>query len=430
MQRILLLPILSAAAFSQALMPAGVSSRSAALGGTYLDGDVTSAMSINPAGLALTGGRQAEFHLMSAFAQGSFQNTVDANGSLRPSLGTLPYGALALPVGKSRLTLGAAFLPETLMSAHWTYTDPPGTAGASWGRFDHQSEIAAMRTSFGASWFFSPRLSIGFTAGWVYNTNTLVTPYVFQQHPALRGLKTALDLHTTGSGYNANFGFLAHPTHRLEIGASYKTRTAIPTTGTATGTLDRQLAAIGLAARPDYRYDARVDNRLPATVMLNFSWQARPRLRLAGQMDWVQWSGAFKTLPVMLTNGNNADVNGLLGVNYIKDGVPLDWKDQFVWRGAAETPLSDNWKFRAGGFFTQTAVPSSTLSPLTAAIQKNGLTTGVGYKRGRWSTDCAYVINLPSEARTRTSALAAGEYSNTRIRLTVHSVLLSAGLRF
>ena len=23
-------------------------------------------------------------------------------------------------------------------------------------------------------------------------------------------------------------------------------------------------------------------------------------------------------------------------VNYIKDGVPLDWKDQFVWRGAAE----------------------------------------------------------------------------------------------
>jgi long-subunit fatty acid transport protein len=411
-------------------MPTGVSARSAALGGTFLDGDVTAAMSINPAGLAYSGGRQVDLHLMSAFAQGSFQNQVDSNGTLRPWLGTLPYGAVALPVGKSRLTLGGAFLPETLMSAHWTYTDPPGTGGASWGRRENQSEIAAMRTAFGVSWYFGPRLAVGASVGWVYNTNTLVTPYIFQQHPVLRGLKTALDLHTSGSGYNANFGFLARPSRRLEIGASYKTRTAIPTTGTAVGTLDRQLAAIGLAARPDYRYDARVDNRLPASTVVNFSWQARPRLRLSGQMDWVQWSGAFKTLPVMLTNGNNADVNGLLGVNYIKDGVPLDWKDQFVWRGAAETPLSDNWKLRVGGFFTQSAVPASTLSPLTAAIQKDGITTGAGYQHGHWSTDFAYVVNLPAEGRTGTSALAAGEYSNTRIRLTVHSLLLSAGLRF
>jgi len=132
----------------------------------------------------------------------------------------------------------------------------------------------------------------------------------------------------------------------------------------------------------------------------------------------------------MLTNGNNADVNGLLGVNYIRDGVPLDWKDQFVWRGAAETPLSDNWKFRAGGFFTQSAVPGSTLNPLTAAIQKDGLTTGAGYKHGRWSTDFAYVVNLPTEGRAATTALAGGEYANSRVHLTVHSLLLSAGVRF
>jgi long-chain fatty acid transport protein len=420
----------TAVAVAQGLNGNGFSARSLAMGGTFQDGDATMAMAVNPAGLALIGSRTAEFHLMTAFGQGSFRNSANADGSLRPLLGAIPYGAIALPIGKSRVTVGGAFLPETALASRWSYVDAPGTAGASWGRLDHRSQILAARSAFGIGVYLGPKLAIGATLGAVYNRNRLDTAYIFQLHPALRGLKTRLDLETSGVGWNGTFGVIYQPVRSLGISVAYKTRTAIPTNGVAEGTLDRQFEAAGLNARPDYRYDARVDNTLPQSVAAAANWRVNPRLKLIGQLDWVNWSGAFRTLPVTLTRGNNADINGLLGEDVIRDGVPLDWRDQFVMRAAVETPLSDNLWFRAGTFFTQNPVPRSTLTPLTGAIMKSAVSTGLGWRKGAWTADFGYAFNPPVTASVGQSALAAGEYSNSRVRLTVHSLLFSAGYRF
>ncbi len=426
--RITALAVLTvAAAVAQALYGNGISARSVAAGGTFAETDLFSAMSVNPAGLA-SSPRRVDLGLLGMFAHGSFANSVDPNGSLRPALGALPYGAVALPV--KRITIGAAFLPETLLSAQWNYTDPPGTAGATYGNFDHKSQILAGRASVGFGMDISRHVSVGATAGFVYNQNTLRTPYIFQLHPVLRGLKTALDLNTSGHGWNGTFGILVRPVKTVSLHAAYKTRTALPTFGSAAGTLDRQFEAIGLAAQPNWRYDARVDNTLPQSVASGFTWRTHPRVLLHGQVDWVNWSRAFRTLPVTLTNGTNPDVNGLLGSNSIRDGVPLNWRDQFVWRLGTETPITESVTLRFGGFSTQNPVPAATLTPLTGAIMRRAATTGVGYSRGRWRTDLAYALSLPSEARVGQSGLAAGEYSNSRVRITLHSLILGGSLRF
>ena len=55
------------------------------------------------------------------------------------------------------------------------------------------------------------KISLGVSVGAVYNVNTLETPYVFQSNPALAGLKTLLDLHTTGVGWDTSVGLVATP---------------------------------------------------------------------------------------------------------------------------------------------------------------------------------------------------------------------------
>jgi long-subunit fatty acid transport protein len=422
--------LICAAAKAQGLYGNGWSARSAATGGTFVEGDATLALAVNPAGLARLSARSLDLHVNLLGAQGSFRNSVDSNGTLRNGFGVLPFAAVAVPVGKSRWTVGAAVLPETMMSGTWRYVDAPGTAGASWGLRDHKSAILAARGAFGFGVDLGRGWALGGTANVVYNQNTLRTPYIFQFHPALRGLKTALDLSATGYGWSGTIGVLARPHKSLDFGLAYKTRTAITTHGVAHGTLDRQFEAAGLAARPDYRYDAQVDNTLPQSIVASFNWRANSRLKLLAQMDWINWSRAFRSLPVTLTNGNNADINGLLGSNRIVDGVPLDWRDQYVWRFGMETPVTDAIAFRAGTFFTQNPVPGSTLTPLTGAIVKSAISTGLGYKRGRWSWDAAYAFNPPTTARVGQSSLAAGEYSNSQVRVAMHSLILSGSLRF
>src|SRR5204862_8129661 len=80
-----------------------------------------------------------------------------------------------------------------------------------------------------------------------------------QRQPQLRGLKTLLDLETRGFGANATAGLLYRPHRSVQLGLSYTSPTHVHTEGEATGNVGAQLATLGLALRPDFRYDAEVD---------------------------------------------------------------------------------------------------------------------------------------------------------------------------
>jgi long-chain fatty acid transport protein len=409
------------------------SARSMALGGVYLPSQagVIDSLAANPAGLALVGGRTLDLNLTSIFSHGSFSNSVNTNAPLNNAPGVIPYGAFGTPIGHSRFSIGLGVVPELVSVSNWNYADAPGVAGASYGIQKQKSAILAARAVAGVGFALSRKVSVGVSAGAVYNSNTLETPYVFQSNPALAGLKTLLDLHTTGVGWNTSAGLIASPTDRLQFNVAWKSSTTINSTGDANGNIGVQLAALGLgAARPDFHYNAAVQTVMPQSVLAGMNWRANGDWIFAVQADLVNWKDAFASLPVSLTNGNNADINGLLGSSAIFDRVPLNWKNQYSFRGGVEKLLTEALSLRAGYAHSNNPVPASTLSPLTAAIMTNQLSAGIGYRHGRWRFDLAYGIDPTAQESVVKTALLSGEYSNSKVRIGTQSTSLETSFRF
>jgi len=425
--------LLLQSAFPQAggALANGVSARATALGGATVastDGPLE-AMQSNPAGLAGLTGRSADVSVTTLFASGSFDNSVSSKGEIRRMAGTLPFGAFAMRLG-SRWTLGLSSSPETMMKANWTYEDPAGTGGATYGLQQNQSTILALRSAVGVGVVVNKKLSLGGSLGAVYNANSLHAPYIFQEQPQLAGLKTLLDLHASGVGWNGSFGAEITPTSKVRIGLVYHTKTSVHTHGHASGNAGAQFDALGIPFQPDFTYDAEVDTKFPQSFTGGISWETRRHARISLQGGWVDWSGAFDQLPVNLTNGSNTDINGFLGSTSLADTIPLRWRNQATIGGGVEVPVAEAFRLRAGYSYATNPVPSSTLTPMTAAILQNTLGTGVGYNHGRFRYDVAYQVQLPATQHVGQSGLLAGEYDDSRVHVMVQSLTLTTGIRF
>ena len=224
---------------------------------------------------------------------------------------------------------------------------------------------------------------------------------------------------------------MIRPNDKVQIGISYTGPTSITTRGSASGNAAAQIQSLGLTgARPDFNYAAEVDTQFPQMVSAGVSWKFHPQWRLALQVDWVNWSDAFDVLPVKLRNGNNANINGLVGSANLEDDVPLRWRDQVVYRIGFEYEATESLRLRAGYAYGRSPVPSETLTPLTAVIPEHTLTVGAGY-RWRWlDVDLAYQCDLPETRTLGQSALRSGEYSFSSTKVAIHWVALTASVKF
>jgi long-chain fatty acid transport protein len=395
-------------------------------------------MGENPAGLGFLPATEIDLGGVLGIAQGKFNKPGVSSGTLSDSPEGAPEGALGLPLGKLPVTLGLSLVPSSALLADWHYTDPPGGLGGktSYGYQEDKSEIIVLRSALGAAVRFSPELSFGASIGLLYNENRLDTPYVFQnlqqgvggpKNSGYNGAKTLLDLHTTGFGFDAQTGLIYRPTTNLQFGLSYESESRVDTTGTASGDPSTQFG------KPQgtlpFNYNANVRNIFPQDINLGVSWKFHRDWRLALQVDWIDWGDAFHTLPVSLSGGNNATVNSVLGSSF-KDLIPLNWRNEFVYRAGLEYYVAKNLALRAGYSFGTSPVPDSTLSPLTAAIMENTLSAGIGYQLDHFHFDLAYQYSLPAKQYVVTSGLRAGEYSNSSTEVSMHILALTTSYHF
>jgi long-chain fatty acid transport protein len=165
-------------------------------------------------------------------------------------------------------------------------------------------------------------------------------------------------------------------------------------------------------------------------VSCGLSWKFLPHWRLALQTDWVNWSNAFDTLPVKLTNGNNRDLNAFLGSNSLEDDIPLQWRNQFVYRTGIEYAVTESLALRAGYAYSKSPVPDQTLTPLTAVIPTSTVSIGAGYRWGRYGIDLAYQWDLPTTRNVNDSSLLSGEYNHTTTQVGVQWLALTASVQF
>ncbi len=410
----------------------GAGARAMGMAGTgaAVAADPLDALFNNPAALSQIDHLTAQLGVHVGVVQGNFHNRANDDSSLTTA-GVIGQAALSLPLGPVHLALGVN--PDIAARTDWRYRDAPGGADGrtSYGIRPNDSEIGLLRTALGASFQLHRTLSVGANVGLLYNQNLLRAPYVFQSQPTLRTVKTLLDLETDGFGWNGQGGLRWQPIAPLTFSVSYTSRARIETHGRATGNAHPQLANLGLgAARSDFAYDAEVTNLFPQQLSAGVAWSVTHRLILSAQFDWINWSDAFEKLPVHLTRGNNADLNGLVGSSRLDDTIPLRWSDQYVGRLGAEQRLDDHWTVRAGYAYGNNPVPDHTLTPLTAAITEHLLTAGVGYHVGRVTIDAAYQWQVPATSRITRSSLAAGEYDGSVISVNVQQFNLTVGYSF
>jgi long-chain fatty acid transport protein len=408
------------------------STRSLALGGVYVPStsDAIGALTTNPAGLTYLSGPTLDLSMSAIFARGSFSNSANTNSPMTTSPGVIPYGAFGMPVGKSRFSVGIGFAPDLVSVSDWRYVDAPGFAGVTYGMQENKSAILAGRAMVGVSYAFNHKVSVGVTAGADYNSNTLHAPYIFQSQPALAGAKTLLDLHTYGTGWNMSAGAMFEPTKNLDLGVAWKSHTVIVTNGLASGDASALFTALGANAPSTFTYNASVKNILPQSVNANVAWHLNPRWVLAFQTDWVNWSNAFVNLPVTLTNGTNPVINSVAGSSTLVDGVPLNWKDQYSFHGGVERMLTESTSLRFGYAYGNSPVPDGTLTPMTAAIMTNQLSTGFAYHRGRSRFDIAYAFDPIAQQQVAQSNLLFTEYNNSTDRVGLQSLTLGYSFQF
>ncbi|HTV02979.1 MAG TPA: outer membrane protein transport protein [Luteitalea sp.] len=406
---------------------ATVAGADSALGSTPLD-----ALTFNPAGLAGVDQTQAAITLGAASATGSFVNRVDGSGGLRNARGVVPEGAVAWKLsGRRPLVLGAAFNADGAIGGDWQYRDAPGIGGASYGIQTHRSAITVARATVGAGLQLTRTVAVGASLSALRNDNELVAPYIFQSQAPLVGLKTLLSVDTGGWGWGGTVGVTARPSERLAIGASYRTSTSLTTRGSATGDVSVQLQGLGLAVPGAFTYDAAVANRFPQQASLSARGRVTTRLHLLGQVDWWDWSDAFRSLDITLRNGSNATINAVVGQSTIEEQVPLRWRDQIVRRVGAEYAYRPGLVLRGGYAYGGQVVPADTLTPMTAAIIAHTLGAGIGMDVASGTVDLAFQWSpTTTRAVTRSTLAGSGEYDGTRTGVGMRALSLGWTRRF
>lgn len=408
----------------------GAGGRSMALGGASVARAETplEAMWANPAGLTSLDVAAIELGYFGGYGDADFRNGVNGSVGIDRNLGHSGELAVAIPFANSRGALALSIIPESALIADWSYVDAPGgTSGAvTYGRQRHRSQFVVVRGALGVGWEINESISIGGSVGLVYEQVELEFPFIFQSAPGLVGFKTLLDLESDGFAWNGELGMTIRLREDLQLGVRYRSSTSIESEGTASGEAGAQLTALGLAPpRSDFNYDSRVSLSLPDILSAGLAWQATESLLVLLQVDWIPWSEHLDRLRVTLSNGDNPALPA-----QVVDGVPVGWEDRFTIRAGAEFDLNENWALRVGYIHAASAIPDANVTPVNAAIAEHSLSAGVGYRKGRWSIDAGYQLDLRHGQAVGTSIYEAGEYSNSKVSLLTHWWGLSGTLRF
>jgi long-chain fatty acid transport protein len=191
------------------------------------------------------------------------------------------------------------------------------------------------------------------------------------------------DLSASGVGIGMTWGALFRPSDRVRIGLTWRSPLRVNTKGG--GVVDGQ------------NHDIEHRQNWPQQVSLGLGMRVVPRLKLAAQIDWSQWSQVDKISVVF--------PNGVLP-NQI---YPEYWNDSYAIRLGTEYAATEAIAVRGGTYLDTAAVPDATIERQYSDSNKLGLSAGASFSTGRWRFDMALDGIIP---RTRTvpntTASAAG----------------------
>ncbi|WNG40900.1 transporter [Archangium violaceum] len=203
---------------------------------------------------------------------------------------------------------------------------------------------------------------------------------------------------TWGFGFNAGVQADLVP-GMLTLGATYRSRVGMDTEGDADFEgvppgLPAPIAA-SLVDQP-----VTLDVTMPATVGLGLAFSPTPRLTLAFDANWVEWSTIQELLFQFQT------------VPALSEPAPKRWSDRWNFHVGGEFKATDALALRLGFIYDPTPTPEETLTPDLPDADRLNFSAGLGYALSNFRADLGYQFVLLQDQRSTAEELP-GTYSGS-----------------
>lgn len=223
----------------------------------------------------------------------------------------------------------------------------------------------------------------------------------------------------SGWGWGASLG-LGYRTPSFAVSASWSPRTDLSLNGgTATIDMNRQFgivfdalvreriqnhgesqqiaqqtvgqmlgaAGLDLSLGASASFKAATELAIPETAGLGLSVKPINNLSIALEAVWMRWSDAENTMPFILTEGDNPNVNMLVNADPSNADFtfpfPLHWQDTWTGKVGLEYQVDQTTALRAGYLYGDNPVPDNTVFIAFPAIATHAITTGAGFNLGK-----------------------------------------------
>lgn len=234
--------------------------------------------------------------------------------------------------------------------------------------------------------------------------------------------------------FSAVISFTLRPTDWFAVGFSYRDRSwdpmgfegdasidATTTFAEAIGGLDPVLRDLFLATLPDggnngFVADYDVEIRgvfVPRQVRMSMVFRPHDRVLLATELTWIEWHRAFKKSSVSLTNGNNTDLNFVIGSTSLNSTTKRRWRSTWTLSLYSAVAVTDDLTLRAGCSFQRNLVNADTAGGAPqGGISSHMVSFGAGYWLGNWefSALVEHGFHTSDRARNAEGLLASQSY--------------------
>ncbi|HKY91898.1 MAG TPA: outer membrane protein transport protein [Nevskiaceae bacterium] len=344
----------------------------------------TAALNLNPAGLTQIRHRAFDvnvepFGFIDVGHRDSLGNDTHADNPLGISMN----GGLAWRISPE-LVAGFGFFGQG--GAGFVYEDLRTGFG---NRDEAESLFGSFKFAPGLAWQVSDRLSIGAALGIVWSSAR--QKFFYDTSDPASGFGGFRLDSVKGWSAGGKYGFQYRPAPGWVIGAAYTDEIPIDLHG---GEFRQNFEADpAIGSRVRYREASAKGLNIASETGVGVAWQATPRLLLATEINWIDWSHAMKKSTISASRPTTPGAPPTLRLEQ-----NLDWRDQWVTSIGAEWRLDPKSRLRGGFNYGRNPVPKETLSPLLNLIGTTSFS--VGYARdlsAHWTLNSCLLIQLDKE---------------------------------
>jgi long-chain fatty acid transport protein len=218
-----------------------------------------------------------------------------------------------------------------------------------------------------------------------------------------------------GYGMGMKLGAQYRLSDRLKLGMAYTSSIDLDLED---GELVSNQSAIGLG-QVTYRDAALTGLKLPQEIGVGAAYQATPKLLVLIELNWIDWSNAFKETKLKASEPDNP------AAQPFEAAATLNWKDQWVAIVAAAYAWNEKTTLRAGYNYGRSPIPEETLTPFIPAFAEQHVTFGVEHRfAAHWFIEAALEYDVRRTEQIRNPNFPLGSQAQlTGEAIAVHATV-------